>query len=78
MIAGYVVIFGLMGLFIASLVTRVRNLKKDMEMLDELKKELNEMKTKAQPASAEPRIVGPTSPGASGTAAAPSAGRGPR
>ena len=39
MIAGYVVIFGLMGLFIASLVTRVRNLKKDMEMLDELKKD---------------------------------------
>lgn len=36
LIAGYVVIFGLIGLFLFSLVSRWRNLKKDLSLLDEI------------------------------------------
>lgn len=36
LIAGYVVIFGLIGLFLFSLVSRWRNLKKDLSLLNEL------------------------------------------
>ena len=36
MIAGYVVIFGVMALYLISLVVRHRNLKQDLEALEEL------------------------------------------
>lgn len=36
MIAGYTVIFGLMAIYIASLVVRWRSLRKDEAMLNEL------------------------------------------
>jgi CcmD family protein len=36
LIAGYSVIFGIMFLYIASLVVRTRNLKRQLEMLKEL------------------------------------------
>jgi len=36
MIAGYVVIFGVMLVYLASLVTRVRGLRQDLEILEEL------------------------------------------
>ena len=36
MIAGFVVIFGLMLLYVLSLVVRTRNLEKDLEVLAEL------------------------------------------
>lgn len=39
MIAGYVVIFGVMLIYLASLAIRRRNLKQDMEVLQELEKE---------------------------------------
>jgi hypothetical protein len=38
MIAGYVVTFVVMGLYVASIYLRSRNLKQDMSMLDELEK----------------------------------------
>ena len=39
LVAGYAVIFGLMGLFLLSLISRWRNLKKDLALLDELEKD---------------------------------------
>jgi CcmD family protein len=36
MIAGYVVIFGVILVYLASLVVRRRNLKQDLELLEEL------------------------------------------
>ena len=36
MIAGYTVIFGVMALYLVSLVIRQRNLKQDLETLQEL------------------------------------------
>jgi len=39
MIAGYVVIFGIMFLYILSLIIRSRNLKREMETLKELEQE---------------------------------------
>lgn len=36
MIAGYVVIFGMMALYLASLIIRRRNLKQDLEVLQEM------------------------------------------
>ena len=36
MIAGYAVIFGMMSLYVLSLVIRKRNLEKDLEVLAEL------------------------------------------
>jgi hypothetical protein len=36
MIAGYTVIFGVMALYLVSLVVRQRNLKQDLETLQEL------------------------------------------
>ncbi len=36
MIAGYAVIFGVMSLYVLSLVVRKRNLEKDLEVLAEL------------------------------------------
>jgi hypothetical protein len=36
MIAGYVVIFGIMALYWISLVVRKRNLTQDLEMLEEI------------------------------------------
>ena len=38
MIAGYAVIFGVMALYLVSLVLRRRNLRRDLEMLEELDK----------------------------------------
>lgn len=38
MIAGYAVIFGVMLLYLASLVIRQRNLRQDMELLEDLEK----------------------------------------
>jgi hypothetical protein len=35
MIAGYVIIFGMIGLYIASLYLRKRNLNQDLELLQE-------------------------------------------
>jgi hypothetical protein len=37
MILGYAVIFGLMLIYIASLYIRQRNLKQDLELMEELK-----------------------------------------
>lgn len=37
-VAGYVVIFGIMGFYLVSLIVRWRNLKQDEEMLTELEK----------------------------------------
>jgi hypothetical protein len=39
LIAGYVVIFGVMLLYLVSLIVRRRNLAQDMETLEELEKE---------------------------------------
>ena len=39
MIAGYAVIFGIMFLYIVSLVVRTRNLKRNMQLLTELEHE---------------------------------------
>ncbi len=36
MIAGYVVIFGVIGLYLASYLIRNRNLKRDLELLEEI------------------------------------------
>jgi len=36
MIAGYAVIFGVLALYLVSLIVRSRNLKRDMEVLQEL------------------------------------------
>jgi hypothetical protein len=36
MVAGYVVIFGAMALYLVSLILRRRNLKQDLEMLQEM------------------------------------------
>ena len=36
MIAGYVMIFGVMAIYIASFVIRTRNLKRDLEILQEV------------------------------------------
>ena len=36
---GYVVILGTIGLYLASLINRYRNLERDMELLDELSAE---------------------------------------
>ena len=38
MIAGYAVAFIVMGLYVASLYVRARNLKRDMETLEEMDK----------------------------------------
>jgi uncharacterized protein with FMN-binding domain len=38
MIAGYVIAFVLMGLYVASMYLRSRNLKQDMTMLEEMDK----------------------------------------
>jgi CcmD family protein len=35
-IAGYTVIFGVMGLYLVSLILRQRNLKRDLETLEEM------------------------------------------
>lgn len=37
MIMGYAVIFGLMLIYVASLYVRQRNLKQDLELMEELK-----------------------------------------
>ena len=39
MIAGYVVIFGVMLIYLVSLIVRRRNLAQDLETLEELEKE---------------------------------------
>ncbi|MEN8172097.1 MAG: hypothetical protein ABFS03_04380 [Chloroflexota bacterium] len=36
MIAGYVMIFGVMAIYITSIFTRTRNLKRDLEILSEV------------------------------------------
>jgi hypothetical protein len=36
MVVGYAVILGTMGLFVASLISRFRNLRKDLELLEEI------------------------------------------
>jgi hypothetical protein len=36
MLAGYGVIFGVMFIYLASLIVRLRNLKQDLQTLDEL------------------------------------------
>jgi len=36
MIAGYVMIFGVMAIYVASFFTRTRNLKRDLEILSEV------------------------------------------
>ena len=38
MVAGYSVIFGVMGLYVISLVVRMRNLRAQERMLDEMEK----------------------------------------
>ena len=39
MIAGYVVIFGVMIVYVVSLIVRARNLRRDMETLQELEEQ---------------------------------------
>jgi uncharacterized membrane protein YciS (DUF1049 family) len=41
MIAGFVISFVVMGLYVASLHLRNRNLQRDMEMLEEMEKDPN-------------------------------------
>ncbi len=41
-VAGYVVIFGIMGIYLASLIVRWRNLKQDESMLTELERKESE------------------------------------
>ena len=36
MVMGFIVIFGVMGIYIASLFTRFRSLQKDLEVLEDL------------------------------------------
>jgi hypothetical protein len=36
LVLGYAVILGTMGLFVASLISRFRNLRKDLELLEEI------------------------------------------
>lgn len=38
MIAGYAVIFGVMGIYVASYFIRTKNLKQDLELLEDLDK----------------------------------------
>lgn len=38
MIAGYGIIFGIMGIYLASLIIRWRNLRQDEDLLEELDK----------------------------------------
>ena len=38
MVAGYIVIFGLMLVYLVSLIVRFRNLKQDLQVLEELEK----------------------------------------
>jgi hypothetical protein len=39
MIAGYVIIFGVMLIYLVSLLVRQRNLQKDMQVLEEIQSE---------------------------------------
>lgn len=39
MVAGYVIIFGVIAVYLISLVVRTRNLKRDYEVLEELEEE---------------------------------------
>ncbi len=39
MVAGYVVIFGVMGLYLVSMAVRKKNLGRDLETLQEIKKQ---------------------------------------
>ena len=39
MIAGFIVIFGVMALYLVSLAVRRKNLKQDLEVLEELEEE---------------------------------------
>ena len=39
MVAGYIVIFGVMAIYLVSLYIRQRNLKQDMQLMDDLKEE---------------------------------------
>jgi hypothetical protein len=39
MIAGYIIIFGVMLIYLFSLLVRQRNLQKDMEVLEEIQSE---------------------------------------
>ncbi len=53
MIAGYAVVFIVMGLYVVSLYLRNRNLNRDVEMLEELDKTASELETK-QPKPKKP------------------------
>jgi hypothetical protein len=48
MIAGYIISFLVMGLYLASLYVRSRNLKQDMSMLDEMEKSETAMEKSKQ------------------------------
>jgi hypothetical protein len=58
MIAGYVIAFLFMGLYVASMYLRTRNLKQDMSMLEELDKPVAQAPARkpveAKPANAKP------------------------
>jgi peptidoglycan/LPS O-acetylase OafA/YrhL len=41
MIAGYIVFFVVSGLYLLSLIIRQRNLRRELDLLDELKREQN-------------------------------------
>ena len=42
MIAGYIIAFAVMGIYLASLIIRWRNLNQDQQLLEELEKERHE------------------------------------
>ena len=52
MIAGYVVAFVIMGLYVASMALRARNLNQDKAMLEELDKPTPKPKAKKMPKTA--------------------------
>ncbi|HZM23523.1 MAG TPA: hypothetical protein VFC02_17355 [Anaerolineales bacterium] len=54
MIAGYAVVFIVMGLYVVSLYLRNRNLNRDVEMLEELDKAASELETN------QPKLKKPT------------------
>jgi hypothetical protein len=49
MIAGYVIAFLFMGLYVASMYLRTRNLKQDMSMLQEMEKPAPPVQKKSMP-----------------------------
>lgn len=57
MIAGYVIAFLFMGLYVASMYLRTRNLKQDMSMLQEMEKPAPAAQRQTAPKPASPKAT---------------------